>query len=115
MMKCVTALSRIRPAIAAMALTVALFLAACGGADEPTATPTSPPPDPTPTPTVVPTGASGDETSTAGGGWLMTGNLGGRAGDSSHNPILTLRDGSMETLEEAAGGKAVLLYFFETW
>ena len=111
MMKGVIALSRIRPATAAMALAVALFLAACGGAEEPTATPTSAPPEPTPTPT----GASGDETSTADGGWLMTGNLGGRAGNSSHNPILTLRDGSMETLEEAAGGKAVLLYFFETW
>ncbi len=115
MMKGVNALSRIRPATAVMALTVALFLAACGGADEPTPTPTLAPPDPTPTPTDAPTGASGGETSNAGGGWLMTGNLGGRVGNSSHNPILTLRDGSMETLEEAAGGKAVLLYFFETW
>ncbi len=111
----VVAVFRIRPATAAMILTVALFLAACGGADEPTATPTIAPPDPSPTPTAAPTSASGGETSTAGGGWRLTGNLGGQAGDSSHNPILTLRDGSMETLEEAAEGKPVLLYFFETW
>ena len=115
MMKGVIALSRIRPATAAMALTVALVLAACGGADEPAATLTSAPPDPTPTPTAASTGSSGGETSTAGGGWLMTGTLGGRAGNSSHNPILTHRDGSMETLEEAAYGNPVLLYFFETW
>ena len=40
---------------------------------------------------------------------------GGRVGNAAPNATVTLPDGTMPTLEELAGGKPLLLYFFATW
>ena len=71
----------------------------------PTNTPVPAPTD-TPTPEPPPTPASGWRTDVATGS-----GVGERATDAS----LTLPDGSTATIESAAGGRALLLYFFATW
>ena len=85
--------------------------------DTPTPRPTNTPtprPQPPDTPTPVPTDTPTPELAPAGG-WrtdIATGpDIGNRAPDAS----LTLADGSTATIESAAGGRAVLLYFFATW
>lgn len=93
----------------ALALTGALAAAACGGSD-----PTAPlaagrTAEPTPTPAAA--GADAGAPSR----WAPATGNGAPPGAPAHNPVLTLRDGSMKTLEEVAGGKPALLYFFETW
>ncbi len=40
---------------------------------------------------------------------------GGRVGNAAPNATVTLPGGTMPTLEELAGGKPLLLYFFATW
>ena len=49
------------------------------------------------------------------GGWRSDVAVGSDHGDRAANASLTLVDGSSTTLESAAGGRAVLLYFFATW
>ena len=50
------------------------------------------------------------------GGWRSDVAVGADHGDRAANASLTLVDGtSSTTLESAAGGRAVLLYFFATW
>ena len=88
----------------AVALTSALAPAACGG--EPTAAPAT-----EPTPTLTADGNSAGSPPR----WAPATSDGASPGALAHNPVLTLRDGSMKTLEEVANGKPVLLYFFETW
>ena len=95
---------------AGAALLLLLFtLAACGS--EPTPTPV-PEPTPTPEPAATPKPAT-DDVST--GGWRADLAVGHEHGDRATNASITLPDGSTSTLESAAGGRAVLLYFFATW
>ena len=94
-------------------------LAACGS--DPTATPIpepTPTPLPEPTPTPEPEPAATPEPDTSGmaaGSWRTDLAIGSDHGDRAANASLTLVDGSSTTLESAAGGRAVLLYFFATW
>ena len=69
--------------------------------------PTKPPtprPQPADTPTPVPAESWRTDIATAP-------DIGDRAPDAS----LTLADGSTTTIESAAGGKGLILYFFATW
>lgn len=97
---------------AGAALLLLLFtLAACGS--EPTATPVpEPTPTPEPEPAATPKPASDGMSA---GGWRTDLAVGSGHGDRAANAPLTLPDGSSTTLESAAGGRAVLLYFFATW
>ncbi len=94
------------------ALLVLLFtLAACGS--DPTATPT---PQPTPTPEPEPTATPVPATDgMSAGGWRTDVAVGSNLGDRATNAAIALPDGSVGTLESAAEGRAVLLYFFATW
>ena len=76
----------------------------------PTATPTPAPPTPPPTaaPTPTPTPAPSAV-------WRADLPVGSRPGDRAPDATLTLADGSSSTIEEAAAGRSVLLYFFATW
>ncbi len=76
----------------------------------PTATPTPAPPTPTPTaaPTHTPTPAPSAV-------WRADLPVGSRPGDRAPDAALTLANGSSSTIEEAAAGRSVLLYFFATW
>ena len=95
---------------AGAALLLLLFtLAACGS--DPTATPTPQPP-PTPEPTATPVPATDGMSA---GGWRTDVAVGFNHGDRAFNSSIALPDGSTSTLESAAGGRAVLLYFFATW
>ena len=108
-----TSLSRLVTAGAALLLLL-FTLAACGS--DPTATPTpqpTPEPGPTATPTPKPATDTGDGMSA--GGWRTDVAVGSEHGDRAADASLTLPDGSSTTLESAAGGRAVLLYFFATW
>ncbi len=98
---------------AGAALLLLLFaLAACGS--DPTATPVpQPTPTPEPEPTATPVPAASD--GMAAGGWGTEVAVGHDHGDRAFNASITLPDGSTSTLESAAGGRAVLLYFFATW
>ena len=86
-------------------------LAACGS--DPTATPVlQPTPTPEPEPTATPQPASDGM---AAGGWRSDLAVGSGHGDRAANASITLVDGTSTTLEEAAAGRGVLLYFFATW
>ncbi|MCI0779114.1 MAG: hypothetical protein J4N32_03790 [Chloroflexi bacterium] len=102
------ALTRTRTALAAGALLLAVA-AACGAQPEP-------PPRPTATAPPALTSAS---TPTAAGaatpGWRTDLEAAGRVGNAAPNVTVTLTDGTTATLEELAGGKPLLLYFFATW
>ena len=106
-----TSISRLIRAGAALLLLLAT-LAACGS--DPTATPIpEPTPTPEPEPAATPKPATGDMSA---GGWRSDVAVGADHGDRAANASLTLVDGtSSTTLESAAGGRAVLLYFFATW
>ena len=89
-------------------------LAACGG--------NPPEPAPTPTPTAAPPTAqpdasaqSPDSAAQPSDGWRADVEIGPRPGDRAADAALTLADGSSVTIEEAAAGRSVLLYFFATW
>ena len=99
-----TSASRLVRAGAALLM---LTLAACGTDPTPTAVPAA---EPEPTATPKP-----DAPSMAGEGWRTDIAVGTAHGDRAANASLTLVDGSSTTLESAAGGRAVLLYFFATW
>ncbi len=113
-----TSASRLTRAGAALLLLLAT-LAACGS--DPTATPVpepTPTPAPEPTPTPEPEPAATPKPGTdemPAGGWRSDVAVGSDHGDRAANASLTLVDGSSTTLESAAGGRAVLLYFFATW
>ena len=105
-----TSVSRLARAGTALLL-LFFVLAACGS--DPTATPVpKPTPTPEPEPTATPKPAT-DGMSAAG--WRTDIAVGSDHGDRAANASLTLVDGSTTTLESAAGGRAVLLYFFATW
>lgn len=97
---------------AGAALLLLLFtLAACGS--DPTATPTpQPTPTPEPGPTATPAPAAPSESM---GDWRTDVAVGHEHGARAFNASIALPDGSTATLESAAGGRAVLLYFFATW
>ena len=101
--------SRLVRAGAALLL-LALTLAACGADIQPT--PTAPPPllEPDPTPTPEPAAPPAST-----GPWRTDIPIGAAHGDRAPNSALTLSNGSTATLESAAAGRAVLLYFFATW
>ena len=113
-----TSISRLIRAGAALLLLLAT-LAACGS--DPTATPIpepTPTPLPEPTPTPEPEQAATPKPDTDGmaaAAWRSDVAVGSDHGDRAANASLTLVDGSNSTLESAAGGRAVLLYFFATW
>ena len=100
------------------AASAALALAACG-AEQPAAPAPTPTAQPSPTPAgePAPTAAAQPDSSapTSAGGWRADVALGPRPGDRATDAALTLADGSSATIEEAAAGKSVLLYFFATW
>lgn len=106
---------RMCTALAAGALLVALA-AACGAQPEP-------PPRPTATaapaaPALAspqPTTASATPVAEDTPGWRTDREAGGRVGNAAPNVTVTLTDGTTATLEELAGGKPLLLYFFATW
>ncbi|MCH7656207.1 MAG: hypothetical protein IIC95_09550 [Chloroflexi bacterium] len=106
------AMMRMCTALAAGALLVALA-AACGAQPEPpprpTATAAPAPASPQPT-TASATPVAGDTP-----GWRTDREAGGRVGNAAPNVSVTLTDGTTATLEELAGGKPLLLYFFATW
>ena len=105
-----TSVSRFVRAGAALLLLLAT-LAACGS--DPTATPVSQPtPTPEPEPTATPMPASDGMSA---GGWRTDVAVGHEHGDRAANASITLPDGSTTTLESAAAGRGVLLYFFATW
>ena len=106
---------RMCTALATGALLVALA-AACGAqppeaepTPRPAATATPAPASPQPT-SVSATPAAGDTP-----GWRTDLEAGGRVGNAAPNVSVTLTDGTTATLEEFAGGKPLLLYFFATW
>ncbi len=104
-------ISRLVKAGAALLLLLAT-LAACGS--DPTATPVpQPTPTPEPEPTATPVPAASD--GMAAGGWRTDIAVGSDHGDRATNASIALPDGSTGTLESAAAGRAVLLYFFATW
>ena len=96
-----------------LAAFVVLAFAACGG--------NPPEPAPTPTPTAAPptaqtdTAAQPDAAAQPSDGWRADVEVGPRPGDRAADAALTLADGSSVTIEEAAAGRSVLLYFFATW
>ena len=96
-------------AAAAALFVLLLTLAACGA--DPTATPV-PTPTPEPEPTATPKPATDGMSA---GSWRTDITTGSDIGDRAADASLTLVDGSSTTLESAAGGRAVLLYFFATW
>ena len=105
-----TSASRLARAGAALLLLL-VTLAACGS--DPTATPApQPTPTPEPEPTTTPKPASDGM---AAGAWRTDIAVGSDHGDRAANASIMLPDGSTGTLESAAGGRAVLLYFFATW
>ena len=65
-------------------------------------------PEPTATPKT-------DAPATSEGVWRADIAVGPAHGDRAANASVTLADGSTTTLESAAGGRAILLYFFATW
>ena len=95
-------------------LLLLLTLAACGADPTPTNTP-RPTPTPEPEPTATPEPASNAGGEVSAGAWRTDVSVGSDHGDRAANASLTLPDGSSTTLESAAGGRAVLLYFFATW
>ncbi len=103
-----TSVSRLAKAGAALLLLL-VTLAACGS--DPTATPV-PEPTPEPEPTATPKPASDGM---AVGGWRTDVAVGSSHGDRAANASITLVDGTSTTLESAAAGRGVLLYFFATW
>ena len=104
-------ISRLVKAGAALLLLLAT-LAACGS--DPTATPVPQPTStPEPEPTATPVPAASDDM--AAGGWRTDIAVGSDHGDRATNASISLPDGSTGTLESAAAGRAVLLYFFATW
>ena len=115
-----------RTAVATGALLLAVA-AACGAqpptaepAPPTTATAPTPPASPQPTSTIVSTPTSAPTptataTATDTAGWRTDLEAGGRIGNAAPNATVTLTDGTTVTLEELAGGKPLLLYFFATW
>ena len=92
------------------AASAAFALAACGA--EP------PAPTPTATPEAQPTStaeAQPDSAASSGGGWRADIAPGPRPGDRATDAEIALADGSFTTIEAAAAGRSVLLYFFATW
>ena len=103
-------------ALAAGAL-LAAFATACG-AQAPAAEPTSPQATATAAPADAPAQPSPTLTEAADGAaarWATDLEPGGRTGNAAPNATVTLPDGTRTTLEEVAGGKPLLLYFFATW
>ena len=47
--------------------------------------------------------------------WLTGTNVGGEVGDTAHATPVLLAGNDSATLEELAGGKPLLLYFYATW
>lgn len=89
-----------------LAALAGLALAACGAeAPKPTATA---PGSATPT-------AQADSAAQTPAGWRADVEVGPRPGDRASDAALTLADGSSVTIEEAAAGRSVILYFFATW
>jgi hypothetical protein len=88
-------------------LLAAAALAACG-ADKPAGAWASPT-GPTPTPTSL------LDPAFSGPAWQTSPAAAGIPGGVAFNPTLSLRDGSEATLEQLAGGKPLLFYFFATW
>lgn len=83
-----------------------LALAACGAeTPEPTAT----------APDSAPPTAQPDSAAQTPSGWRADVAVGPRPGDRAPDATLTLADGSSVTIEEAAAGRSVILYFFATW
>ena len=73
---------------------------------------------PLPTSTIAPAATSVPTPTAAAGamtGWRTDLEAGGRVGNAAPNATVTLTDGTTTTLEELAGGKPLLLYFFATW
>ncbi|MDE2838460.1 MAG: hypothetical protein OXL97_13305 [Chloroflexota bacterium] len=84
-------------------------------APTPTNTPTTgmlPADTPTPAPTDTPTP---EPAPAPPAGWRTDLATGPNPGDRAVDASLTLPDGSTATIESAAGGRAVILYFFATW
>lgn len=93
----------LRTLLAALAV---LALAACGAeTPEPTAT----------VPDSAPPTAQPDSSAQTPAGWRADIEVGPRPGDRAADAALTLADGSSVTIEEAAAGRSVILYFFATW
>ena len=107
-------------ALAAGAL-LAAFAAACGAqapAEEPTwpqATATAAPADAPAQPSPSPSPSLTEAADGAAARWATDLEPGGRTGNAAPNATVTLPDGTRTTLEEVAGGKPLLLYFFATW
>ena len=103
-------------ALAAGALLVALA-AACGAQPEPTPRPTATaaPALASPQPTLTTAIESAAPVAGDTPGWRTDRDAGGRVGNAAPNVSVTLTDGTTATLEELAGGKPLLLYFFATW
>ncbi len=99
---------RLRAALAAAAL-LAAVATACGA---PAPAPEQPPSTSTPSGISPPTPMT---TAEATPRWRTDLTAGGRVGDAAPNATVTLPHGTMPTLEELAGGKPLLLYFFATW
>ena len=99
---------RLRAALAARVLLVAVATAC-----------SAPPPAPEqPGSTIAPSGTSTPPPAATAGAtprWRTDLAAGGRVGNAAPNATVTLPDGTMPTLEELAGGKPLLLYFFATW
>lgn len=93
-------------------------LAACGAeTPEPTATaPDAAPPTAQTDSSAQPDAAAqANATAQTSDGWRADVEVGPRPGDRAADAALTLADGSSVTIEEAAAGRSVLLYFFATW
>ena len=100
--------------------TLAAALAACAlaacGAESPAATPTDqPPPTALDQPPATPAAQPASSAPPSRGVWRADVALGPRPGDRATDATLALADGSSTTIEEAAAGRSVLLYFFATW
>ena len=107
-------------ALAAGAL-LAAFATACGAqapAEEPTspqATATAAPADAPAQPSPSPSPSLTEAADGTAARWVTDLKPGGRTGNAAPNATVTLPDGTRTTLEEVAGGKPLLLYFFATW
>ncbi len=111
---------RLFAALATGAL-LAAVAAACGA--QPAAT--EPPPPPTaasapeqPASATAPAGITTPTPKAAAGAtarWRTDLEAGGRVGNAGPNATVTLTDGTTAALEELAGGRPLLLYFFATW